>query len=162
MAYTVEFVSYSDAPGLSQTMMRAMNRDPHYNLLLGSATTEELIANTGLRLPYNLSNNRGLLRHEKVVHTATGDVVGYARWELPETETHSFESAWLDTQMPAPTEAQQKSFRDKSDSTQIDGKQKIFNYEMGAYIGPVLGKPYNELVKDGGPYLGRSTLPLPA
>ena len=162
MAYTVEFVSYSDAPGLSQTMMRAMNQDPHYNLLLGGGTTEELVANTGLRLPYNLSNNRGLLRHEKVVHTATGDVVGYARWELPETETHSFESAWLDAQMPAATEEQQQSFKENNDSTQIDGKQKNFNYEMGAYIGPGLGKPYNELVKDGGPYLGRSTPLLPA
>lgn len=153
MTYTVESVTYSDAPGLTETMMRAMNQDPHYCLLLNRSTTEELIADSVLRMPYNLCNDRSLLRHQKVVYTETGDIVGYARWELPDTEESK--TAWLDTQMPAATETQQKSFKDDFDLTETNGKRNIFNYEMGDYIGPGLGKPYNQLVRSGGPYLGK-------
>lgn len=156
MAYTVESVVYSDAPGLTETMMRAMSQDPHYTLLLSGATTEELIKDSGLRMPYNLCNNRSQLRHQKVVHTETGQIVGYARWELPETE--EAKNAWLDTQMPAATETQRKSFKEDYELTEINGKRKIFNYEMGDYTGPPLGRAYRELEKNGGPYLGRCLL----
>lgn len=155
MAYTVASVAYSDAPGLSETMMRAMNQDPHYGLILNGATTEELIADTGLRLQYNLSRDRTLLRHQKVIDTDSGDVVGYARWELPKTGIEFPESVWPDAQIPAPKEEQEKSFKANFDLTEHEGKRKIFNYEMGDYIGPALGKAYNELVGTGGPYLGR-------
>ncbi|KAK4499455.1 hypothetical protein PRZ48_009970 [Zasmidium cellare] len=149
MTYRIEPVAYTDAPGLSEAMMRAMNQNEHYNLLLNRATTEQLITDTTLRLTYRLSENRNRLRHQKVIHTETGQIVGYAHWELPVSN----KNVWLDAQMPAVTGAEQKSFKDEYDTTELDGKHKLFNYDMGAYVGPGLGKPYNELVKIGGPYL---------
>ncbi|KAG8631464.1 hypothetical protein KVT40_000604 [Elsinoe batatas] len=114
--YEIAPVTYSDAPGLAETMMSAMNQDPHYGLLRANATTEELISETTLR-----------------------QVVGYARWELPEGRRS--DNVWPDAQPPAATRAQQEEFK------------KLFNYDMANYLGPRLGKPYNELVKQGGPYL---------
>jgi len=62
MTYVVLPVAYSDVPGLTETIIRGINEGQHYNLLLNGATTEELISEVRLRLPYNLSNNRSLLR----------------------------------------------------------------------------------------------------
>lgn len=153
MPYKLETVAYRDASGLSETMMRAMTQDEHYGLQFKRhVTTDELIADTGLRIAYNLSNNRSRLRHQKVIDTETGQIVGYGRWELPDTE--SSESAWPAAQMPAASEAQSKSFKDSFDSTMLDGKRKIFNYEMSEYLGPRLGEVFDELVEAGGPYLG--------
>lgn len=158
MTYVVESVAYADAPGVTETMMRAMWQDPHYHLQFRSGlTVDELIADSGLRIPYNLSRNRGRLRHQKVVHAETGQVVGYARWELPETEWLA--DAWLDAQMPPATETQQKSLKDDFDSTQEGGKRKVFNYDFGDHISPALGKAYDELVEGGGPSMGTYSRP---
>jgi hypothetical protein len=152
MAYKLEPVTYADAPGLAETMMLAMSQSPHYTLLLSNAPTQDLITDTTLRMPQNLTNNRNFLRHQKIIHTPTGKIVGYARWELAETETSK--SVWLDAQIPAPTGTQQNAFKASFDTTQVNGKRKIFNYEMGDFVGPKLGKVYKELVGSGGPYLG--------
>ncbi|KAF2223459.1 E1-E2 ATPase-domain-containing protein [Elsinoe ampelina] len=149
--YTIAPVTYADAPGLAEAMMSAMNQDHHYGLLRANGTTDELIAESTLRLPHNLRENRSSLRHQKVVHTITGEIVGYARWELP--EQYRSDDIWAETQLPAATEAQQEGFKRDLDGTQPGGARKLFNYDMANYLGPRLGKPYNELVKKGDPYL---------
>lgn len=152
MAYKLEPVDYTDAPGLAATMILAMSQSPHYTLLLSNTPTSALINDTTLRMPQNLTNNRTLLRHQKVIHIPTGKLVGYARWEL--AENNASKSVWQDAQITAPTETQQKAFKERFDTTQVNGKRKIFNYEMGDFVGPQLGKVYNELVGRGGPYFG--------
>lgn len=156
MDYKIEPVDYADAPGLAETMMLAMSQSPHYTLLLSNTPIQDLIHDTSLRMPQNLTSNRDFLRHQKVIHIPTGKIVAYARWELPELETSK--DVWLDAQMVAPTPAQQRDFKESFDSTQLNNKRKMFNYEMGDFVGPKLGKVYNELVQSGGPYLGMCVL----
>ncbi|KEQ63797.1 uncharacterized protein M437DRAFT_46137 [Aureobasidium melanogenum CBS 110374] len=151
MDYEIQPVDYTDAPGLAETMMLAMSQSPHYTLLLSNTPIQDLIHDTCLRMPQNITSNRDFLRHQKVIHIPTGRIVAYTRWELPELETSK--DVWLDAQMVAPTLVQQKAFKESFDLTQLNGKRKIFNYEMGDFVGPKLGKVYNELVQSGGPYL---------
>jgi hypothetical protein len=87
MSYVIEPVTAADAPCLSNAMMRAMHRDPHWALLFGSKPLQEIIDDCTQRLPKALSSNRPERRHQKVVDQTTGEIVGYARWLLPADET---------------------------------------------------------------------------
>ena len=98
MAFTFRSVSVADTPGLTQTMMRACNGDPHWvTLWVHPPVMEELILASEGRLPWNLINAEKSKRHQKAVDTATDEVVGYARWDLPPVlaEKRGWEEAQL-------------------------------------------------------------------
>jgi len=151
MAYAMKPVAYQDAGEIADAMMRAMYDDEHYAILLSNVSLEELIEDTAKRVPYNLSTQRGFLRHEKVIHEQTGEIVGYARWELPEHLAGN--TIWPEAQMPKPTDEESKIFQQNFQSTFEHGMRRTMNREMGDYIGPVLGRNLAELIK-AGPYLG--------
>jgi len=83
MPYVVKPVKVEDAPGLSIATMSAFIRDPHWGLLWPNMSLEEIIDGCTQRFPRKLITGREKQRHQKVVDTETGEIVGYARWIIP-------------------------------------------------------------------------------
>ncbi|KAI2479895.1 acetyltransferase [Pyrenophora tritici-repentis] len=84
MIYTIQPVKPADAAGLAETMMRAFYQDAHWASLWKGITLDSIISDCARRLPWNLVKVISTKRHRKVVEDATGDIVGYARWIIPD------------------------------------------------------------------------------
>ncbi|KAJ4257393.1 hypothetical protein NW762_008513 [Fusarium torreyae] len=69
-------------------------------------TRESVIQGIADRSPKNLLTDREVRRHQKVVHRETGDIVGYARWILPE----SHKDSWLTAQTPDVSDEDKEAF----------------------------------------------------
>jgi hypothetical protein len=106
MPYAAEPVKVEDVPGLALAMMNAFIRDPHWALLRPNMTLEEIIDGYIQRLPKNLTTGREKKRHQKVVETETGEIVGYARWIIPRDAGIE----WLGSQVIEPTEVQAQDY----------------------------------------------------
>jgi hypothetical protein len=152
MSYAIEPVSVTDAPGLSKAMMSAMHRNPHWALLFGSMPLQDIIDDCAKRLPKALSSNRVERRHQKVVDQSTGEIVGYARWILPDG-AHGIE--WLDAQIPGATDAEMEIYEnDFRAATTPDGRIRGINRDMNSVIGKKLGDE-EEVAMGDGVYLGK-------
>ncbi|KAH8648271.1 hypothetical protein BGZ60DRAFT_499633 [Tricladium varicosporioides] len=98
MAISIQAVSVADTPRLARTMMGAWYGDPHWlTLWVRLPALGDLIYASEERLPWNLINGDKSKRYQKAIDTATGEVVGYARWVLPPilAEKGSWEEAHL-------------------------------------------------------------------
>ncbi|KAK1918818.1 hypothetical protein P3342_010289 [Pyrenophora teres f. teres] len=87
MIYTVRPVKPADSAGLAETMMRAFYQDAHWASLWKGIVLDSIISDCARRLPWNLVKTISTKRHRKVVEKITGDIVGYARWIIPEACT---------------------------------------------------------------------------
>lgn len=87
--------TFEDAAGIAKNNMTAFYGETWWNMQW-DIPLEKIIYMTTKRYPHNLLRDRHVRRHQKVIDTATGEIVGYARWILPE----SFASSWLDAQPP--------------------------------------------------------------
>ncbi|WQF81103.1 Putative GNAT domain, acyl-CoA N-acyltransferase [Colletotrichum destructivum] len=145
MNIKLEKVSPEDAAGLSQVMMRAFYRDPHWRLLWGSMTLEDIIVSCENRLPRNLVKGRGSRRHRKAVDAVTGEVVGYARWVLPEGQ----EDLWKDAQVAEPSAQQAALYEARYSAYTVDGKIKGLNNEITESLSPLLEKTEEDILKTG-------------
>jgi hypothetical protein len=154
MAYRVEPLAYEDAPGLARTMAQAMYEEDHYALLFNRIPAQQIIEDSAKRVPKNLTNERDIQRHEKVISVETGEIVGYARWLLPDHLKGS--TIWPEAQMRQPTEDEEEIFQQNYATTTLEnGKRRIMNHEMNRQVGMELGRNFEELMNDG-PYLGMS------
>lgn len=95
-----------DAIPLSKNNMSAFWEQTWYRMLHVDRTLESIIDSSILRIPKNLLTDRAVRRHQKVIDSATGGTVGYARWILPESHSGS----WLEAQVPSVTEEESKEF----------------------------------------------------
>lgn len=153
MNIKLENVSPEDAAGLSQVMMRAFYRDPHWRLLWGSMTLEDIILSCENRLPRNLVKGRGSRRHRKAVDAVTGEVVGYARWVLPEGQ----EDLWKDAQVAEPSAQQAAQYEARYSAYMVDGKIKGLNNEITESLSPLLEKTEEDILKTG-KFLSKSAI----
>jgi len=148
MPYKIESVTTKDAPSLSPVMMKAFSHDPHWRLLWAPLSQplplDSIITSTTARLPRNLITGRMTKRHQKAIDISTGQIVGYARWLLPESAPPSLQ--WPEAQVAEPSEVEK------------DGKLKGLNYEVMDKLSPLLEEAEEEILK-GGDYL--STLFCP-
>ncbi|KAK3900099.1 hypothetical protein C8A05DRAFT_17561 [Staphylotrichum tortipilum] len=62
-----------------------MARGAHSRLEWRHRTLDYHISQVALRYPRTLQRNRATARHQKAVDTATGEILGYARWSIPES-----------------------------------------------------------------------------
>jgi hypothetical protein len=83
LAITITQVSVADGPILAATNIPAFWADPHWRLEWRHRTLDYHISQVALRYPRNLLRNRATARHQKAVDTATGKILGYARWSIP-------------------------------------------------------------------------------
>ncbi|KAH8929347.1 hypothetical protein BT69DRAFT_1345889 [Atractiella rhizophila] len=93
--WSIQPCSVSDAPALAENNMSAFWTDRTWRLNWGpEITLPYLITQCAERLPRNLLRNRAALRHEKAVDPSTGELVGYARWEMPISWAGKGEGEW--------------------------------------------------------------------
>ncbi|KAI1865573.1 hypothetical protein JX265_007896 [Neoarthrinium moseri] len=110
--YQIEGCTVQDGAGLARNNMTAFWTDPTWVLLWKNKTTEYVVQQCTLRMPKNLLDDRAHKRHQKVVDTETGVVVGYCRWLLPDRLT----GEWLEAQTPVVSRAEEKEFSKRFDS----------------------------------------------
>lgn len=91
---------------IAQSQVSAFFEEAWWRLSWTNRTRESLIQSIADRSPKNLLTNREIRRHQKIVHLQTGDIVGYARWILPE----SHKDAWLEAQTPDVSDEQREVF----------------------------------------------------
>lgn len=109
--YSICQVTAADGPALAATNIPAFWADPHWRLDWRHRTLDYHISQVALRYPRTLVRNRATARHQKAVDTATGQILGYVRWTIP--ESHSIIApvpgqvgeegtpAWPEAQVPA-------------------------------------------------------------
>ncbi|KAL6854729.1 hypothetical protein ACO1O0_005854 [Amphichorda felina] len=94
--YELRSCTVDDAPGLAKNNASAFWEEEWWNILWENRTLDSLIEAFTARLPKTLLTDRSVRRHQKIVHVSSGEVVGYARWILPESHRHE----WLEAQIP--------------------------------------------------------------
>ncbi|KZL83399.1 gnat family acetyltransferase protein [Colletotrichum incanum] len=109
--------SPEDVSSLSQAMIRACYHDPHWRLLWGSMSLE---------LPRNLVKGRVFRCNRKAIDIATGEIVDYARWLLPEGEEMRCE----EDQVEEPSTEQLKRYEALYDAYTVNGKIKGLNNDI--------------------------------
>ncbi|KAF7548706.1 hypothetical protein G7Z17_g6888 [Cylindrodendrum hubeiense] len=85
-----------DAAGLAKSNIMAFWEEAWWNLMWPNKTRDSLIESVTARMPRNLLKGRDIRRHQKIIDTESGEIVGYARWVLPKSR----EGAWLEAQTP--------------------------------------------------------------
>ena len=85
-----------DAAGLAQNNMSAFWGEIWWRMLWTDRGLDRVIEAAAARQPANLLREREIRRHQKVVDTSTGEIVGYSRWIVPE----SHKGEWLEAQVP--------------------------------------------------------------
>jgi hypothetical protein len=88
MSYTTQGCTVADGDALAENNMRAFATDPTW-ILLWNIPLDEIVASCKKRMPWNMLRNRETHRHIKAVN-ADGNLVGYARWILPESKKGSW------------------------------------------------------------------------
>ncbi|KAH7141744.1 hypothetical protein EDB81DRAFT_797567 [Dactylonectria macrodidyma] len=105
--YRVEFpCTVDDSAGLAKSNVSAFWTESWWNLTWPTRTRESLIESVTARMPKSLLTERDLRRHQKVIDSESGEIVGYARWILPV----SHKGEWLESQTPDVSDEMKKGF----------------------------------------------------
>ena len=83
MSYEFQPLVAHDSPGLACALISTFYKNPHRALMWPNMTCKGITHHYLRRLPDILLAFRDLERHEKIIHTPTGEVVGYSRWLFP-------------------------------------------------------------------------------
>ncbi|KAJ5107835.1 hypothetical protein N7456_004510 [Penicillium angulare] len=106
-SYQVKALDHNkDVVALSKNNMSAFWSQTWWRMLWIDKPLNIIIDNCILRMPQSLQTDRAVRRHEKVIDSATGGIVGYARWILPESHSGS----WIEAQIPDVTVEESKAF----------------------------------------------------
>nr|RBQ82324.1 hypothetical protein FVER53263_10268 [Fusarium verticillioides] len=114
---------------IAQSQVSAFFEEAWWRLSWTDRTRESLIQSIADRSPKNLLTNREVRRHQKIIHLETGDIVGYARWILPE----SHKDAWLEAQTPDVSDEQREVFARRHAET--DWNPREDNDKLDDHIG---------------------------
>lgn len=96
VATKIENCTVEDAAALARNNMTGYWTDSTWRLNFKGRTIEDVIVQCTKRVPIMLLTSRTTKRHQKVVDTQTGEVIGYARWIMPFQLTDE----WLEAQTP--------------------------------------------------------------
>ncbi|RMZ72442.1 Acyl- N-acyltransferase [Pyrenophora seminiperda CCB06] len=124
--YTLQPVKPTDAVGLAETMMRAFYQDEHWASLWKSTSLDNIIDDCAKRLPWNLVKVAPDKRHRKVVESSTGNIVGYARWVLPDKETDE----WAEGVVCETDPERRRGYEEEFQSVTEDGKIRGIDHGM--------------------------------
>jgi hypothetical protein len=132
--YKIEGCTASDAAALARNNMSAYWTDSTWRLNFKNRTLDDIIEQCTKRVPMNLLSDRAQNRHQKVVDTETGAVLGYARWILPDRLT----GEWLGAQTPAVSAREEKEYQE------LHSSAVWIRREDGQ---PSLGKPLSDIME---------------
>ena len=149
MIYTIHPVKPTDSMGLADTMMRAFYQDAHWASLWKGVTLDTIIYDCARRLPWNIVKVTSPKRHRKVVEEATGNVVGYARWIIPDGHVDTWANGIvLETDLEK-RQAYEQTFQDVTD----DGKIRGIDHQMVDELSEVIEKAEAEVLSTGEEFL---------
>ena len=92
-----------------------------WRLLWPDKTLESVTAAIADRTPRNLLQMRSVRRHQSVVDTESGDIVGYARWVLPAEH----DGKWLEAQTPDVDAAAKDRFKKAFDEADYEPRDDM-------------------------------------
>jgi hypothetical protein len=133
-----------DADGVAKNNVSAFWQQTWWRILF-AATEETLREIVTRRTPHNLLSQREVKRHQVVVDTSTGEIVGYARWIMPS----SHKAEWIEAQTPTVSDADMVRIEDLFAANRLpSGENKA---DMDALDDPIY-EAQHELAPKG-PYL---------
>jgi hypothetical protein len=144
MPYETRSVTPADAPGIARANMSAFYENANWRLLWNNMPLEDIIDGNEKRLPRNLVRGRDTKRHQMVVDTSTGEVVGYARWVLPKDSPIT----WLEAQVAEPSPEEEKRFEVSWKSTCEDGRPRGANNKMADELSELLNAEEEAIVAE--------------
>ncbi|KAM3421834.1 hypothetical protein BST61_g2211 [Cercospora zeina] len=133
-AFVISPLQPEDAPGLARTMMTAFYQDPLWVALWSETMSlQGIISDCAARLPWNMvkTANSGK-RFQKAIESSTGQIVGYARWNLPASKTSN--DVWQEALPPAVGQVQRDAFEERFRCVTEDGQIRGLNRGMEADI----------------------------
>ncbi|EFX05986.1 gcn5-related n-acetyltransferase [Grosmannia clavigera kw1407] len=108
----LQSVTVADAADLARNNISAFWQDRIWRVIWPSHVTQDfLIAQMAKRQSNSLLRNRAATRHQKAVDPATGALVGYARWVLPNSHLQAKngnEPTWPGALVPTVSEEEQR------------------------------------------------------
>jgi hypothetical protein len=133
-------------------MISARLTDPHWITLWEDPSPEPIIAATTARIPWTLLNGGKVRRHEKII-TETGQVVGYARWILP--DHLATDDIWPQAQVAEVSPDELAMYKTRYEDNSVDGLSAGIRTDgIMAYRGAPLEEVDARIMKDG-PFLGK-------
>ncbi|THY13995.1 acyl-CoA N-acyltransferase [Aureobasidium pullulans] len=154
MPFSVQVTDPIKANELAKVMTDSRWVDPHWKILFEDGTTaDQVISETAQRLPYNLTRRQGK-RHQMAVDQVTGEVVGTARWILPEHLRDPKFKTWPEARVPSPSIEDDEKFRKKfEDATDEEGRIKHLRWDLMEVRNTPLEEIDAKIVHDTGPFL---------
>jgi len=98
--YVISGCTVEDAEGVGRVNVEGCWTQWHWRLLWKGKTQEYIVQQCIKRAAYNVLKESDYKRHEKVINTNTGEMVGYCRWRLPKQGLRSPESHWIAAKTP--------------------------------------------------------------
>ena len=86
--YILRPVVLSDAPAIARNNMSAFWEDPNWQPLWGKQTLPFVISQSAKRMPKSILSERETYRQECAIDRETGELVGFARWILPDSKRY--------------------------------------------------------------------------
>lgn len=111
---------------LATVMVSSRWPDIHWRNLWEAGTTEQAaITTNAARLPRNLISNRHAKRYQMAIDDATGEIVAYCRWVLPDALRKTGETVlWEEAQVKQVTVEQKRQF-EQLYKTGVDEQGKL-------------------------------------
>jgi len=124
--YVISQCTVADSSALTRNNIPAFWADPYWVLAWKHRTLEHHISQVAKRMPRNLLNDRHIKRHQKAVEPATGRLVGYARWILPESHAVGVDGgpAWPEAVVPAVDAAEEAEMQRVADTAIWDPNEE--------------------------------------
>ncbi|KAF6819062.1 hypothetical protein CMUS01_11781 [Colletotrichum musicola] len=150
--FTISGVTYDDAAGVAETSTLAFyHTDQHWRALWGSTPMDKIMRGASARMSQGLASDRARTRHIKAVYRATGKVIGYARWILPEDNDSI---RWVDAKTREPSVQQAGAFEVAYEAYTEDGRARWMDGEMyKALDTPIREAEIEEMRAHEGPFL---------
>lgn len=119
IAYVLAPCTLADAPELARNNISAFWQNLTWVLAWKHTTLDKHIVTTAKRYPRTLIRNRTTMRHQKVIDSSTGRLVGYARWEIPVSHatTSNGSPAWEEAIFPIVTSDEEAEIQRIADAT---------------------------------------------
>lgn len=128
--------------------------EPTWVHLWRGRTQEYMLAQYCRRTPHTILMDRPHRRHQQVIDTETGTVVGYSRWTLPDFKVPNldYDTLWPEAQVP-PVKPEQAQF------FQAEHKAADFNPNKSLYGLDEPADAIMEKLEVSKPYIRTITLP---
>lgn len=118
--FVIQPCTFADAYTVGSNNVKSFWTDITWRQTFAGQTVDLVAHNGGVRGASNFLRDRAHRRHLKAVDSATGEIVGYARWLLPHAgctggDDDPCHTIWPEARMPDVTEEERKEAEERSE-----------------------------------------------